>query len=130
MTIRSKLTSTLAALVIPAMLLCSASGAAAADVAKPAPAIASPAPGMTRYMVTRTFPAGALAGLDAAGEAAVNKVNAAYSVRWVYSYANPAKTRTYCIYEAPSQRAVRDAAKANKLPVDEIVEIPNVIGVH
>jgi hypothetical protein len=97
MATRSQSISTLAALVIPAMLLCSAGGAATAGTAKPAPAVASPAPGMTRYMVTRTFPAGALAGLDAAGEAAVNKVNAGYSVRWIYSYANPAKTRTYCI---------------------------------
>ena len=73
---------------------------------------------------------GLLHQLDAAGEAAVNSTNAKYSVRWIYSYANPAKTRTYCLYEAPSQQAVRDAAKANKLPVDEIVEIPHVIGAH
>lgn len=130
MSVRSRSLSALAALVVPAVMVCSAGAAAAAEAASPAPAVASPAPGMTRYMVTRTFPAGALAGLDAVGEAAVNRVNANYSVRWVYSYANPAKTRTYCIYEAPSQQAVRDAAKANKLPVDEIVEIPNVIGAH
>ncbi len=134
MSTRSFTPSVLVALAILSASLGAALGAArpaaAADTASPAPAVSTPAPGMTRYMVTRTFPAGALAGLDAAGEAAVNSTNAKYSVRWIYSYANPAKTRTYCLYEAPSQQAVRDAAKANKLPVDEIVEIPHVIGAH
>jgi hypothetical protein len=122
--------SAIAAVAVSAAALSSATLAAAADTASPAPAVSAPAPGMTRYMVTRTFPAGALAGLNAEGEAAVNRTNAKYAVRWIYSYANPAKTRTYCLYEAPNQQAVRDAAKANQLPVDEIVEIPNVIGAH
>ncbi len=127
---RSRLLSLLAMMTLPSAILCMAAEASAADVASPAPAVAAPANGMTRYMVTRTFPAGALDGLDSAGEAAVNKTNAIYSVRWVYSYANPTKTKTYCIYEAPNPQAVKDAAKANKLPVDDIVEIPNVLGAH
>jgi hypothetical protein len=104
--------------------------AADTPTATPAPAVSAPAAGMTRYMVTRTFPAGALDGLDASGVAAVNRTNAKFGVHWVYSYANPAKTKTYCIYEAPSRAAVQQAATANKLPVDEIMEIPNVLGVH
>ncbi len=104
--------------------------AADAPVASPAPAVAAPAPGLTRYMVTRTFPPGALDGLDATGEAEVNRNNARFGVRWIYSYANPAKTRTYCIYEAPTRAAVQAAATANKLPVDDIMEIPNVLGSH
>ena len=108
----------------------SQAAAAEKQAASPAPAVAAPAPGMTRYMVTRTFPAGALDGLDSAGVAAVNAANARYGVHWVYSYANPNKTRTYCIYEAPNKEAVQAAATANKLPVDDIMEIPNVLGVR
>jgi len=49
-------------------------------------------------------------------------------VNWVYSYANAEKTRTYCIYEGPNEQAIRDAAAANKIPVDSIVAIPVVLG--
>jgi hypothetical protein len=80
--------------------------------------------GMHRYVVERTFPAGALAALDAALKAKVNANNAKFRVRWVMSYANAAKTKTYCIYEAPSETAIRKAAAANALPVDSITEVP------
>jgi hypothetical protein len=93
------------------------------------PALAQTAPagsddGMHRYVVERTFPAGALAGLDAAIKAKVNANNAKYHVHWVMSYANAAKTKTYCIYEGPSESAIRSAATANALPIDSITEVP------
>lgn len=80
--------------------------------------------GMHRYVVERTFPAGALAGINAAVKAKVNANNAKFHVRWVMSYANAAKTKTFCIYEAPSAAAIRKAAAANALPVDSITEVP------
>jgi hypothetical protein len=77
-----------------------------------------------RYLIERTFPAGALDGLDAAGKAKINATNAQFGVHWVTSYANANKPKTYCIYNAPSETAVRDAAKANGIPVDSIAEVP------
>jgi hypothetical protein len=77
-----------------------------------------------RYLIERTFPPGALNGLNAAGKAKINATNAQYGVRWVTSYANASKTKTYCIYEAPSEAAVREAAKANAIPVDTVTEVP------
>jgi len=77
-----------------------------------------------RYMIERTFPAGALDGLDAAGKASVNANNAELGVRWIRSYANVDKTKTYCVYEAPSEQAVREAAARNGIPVDAIAEVP------
>jgi len=79
---------------------------------------------MHRYLIKRTFAAGALDGLDAAAKARVNGANASLDVRWVRSYATSDKTATFCIYEGPSERAVRDAAEANGLPVDAIYEVP------
>jgi hypothetical protein len=79
---------------------------------------------MHRFLIERTFPAGALAGLDAETKAKVNANNASVGVRWLQSYANADKTRTYCIYEGPSESAIREAAKLNKLPVDSVVEVP------
>ncbi|HEY1891318.1 MAG TPA: nickel-binding protein [Steroidobacteraceae bacterium] len=79
---------------------------------------------MHRYVVERTFPAGALDHLDAALKAKVNTNNAKFDVHWVMSYANAAKTKTFCIYEAPNAAAIRKAAAANVLPVDSITEVP------
>lgn len=77
-----------------------------------------------RYLVERSFPAGALEGLDRAAKDRVNANNARHGVTWVTSYANADQTRTYCIYEGPSEAAVREAAKANGIPVDAITEVP------
>lgn len=98
-----------------------------AVAADPAPAVHPPKAGMHRYMVMRTFPAGALDGLDAAGKKTVNACNSTHGVRWVYSYANADKTKTFCIYDGPNEQAIRDAATANKIPVDAIVEVPVVL---
>ena len=83
-----------------------------------------------RYIVERTFPKGALDGLDAATKAKVNQTNARFGVRWVTSYANADKTRTFCVYEAPDELAIREAAKANALPVDSISEVPVTLDPH
>lgn len=92
------------------------------------PAQSSPAPqakdATHRYLIERTFPAGALDGLNAEGKAKINSTNAKYGVRWVTSYANAKKTKTYCIYEAPNEAAVRKAAEANSIPVDSVTEVP------
>ena len=85
------------------------------------------APKVHRYLIERTFPAGALAGLDAATKAKVNSNNASLGVRWVQSYANADKTKTFCVYEGPDEAAVRKAAELNGLPVDSVMEVPNTL---
>ena len=104
-------------LMIPMLL---AAQAFAAD--KPANTTAHQ--GLHRYLIERTFPAGALDGLDAAGKKTINATNAKYGVHWLSSFATANKTRTFCIYEGPSEAAVRDAAKANNIPVDSVTEVP------
>lgn len=88
---------------------------------------AAPAPVQHRYMIERTFPAGALAGLDATTKAKVNANNAKVGVRWIESFANADKTKTYCIYEGPSEAAVRKAAALNELPVEIVMEVPHTL---
>ncbi len=77
-----------------------------------------------RYLIERSFPAGDLDGLDAATKEKVNANNASLGVRWLHSYANADKTKTFCVYEGPSEAAVREAAMLNALPVDSVMEIP------
>ena len=85
---------------------------------------AQPAQATHRYLVERTFPAGAIDGVDAAAKQKVNTNNKSLDVNWEKSYANADKTKTYCVYTGPSEAAVRDAAKLNGLPVDVVTEIP------
>ncbi len=80
-----------------------------------------------RFMILRTFPAGALDGVNAQVKKTVNDNNQTLGVTWVHSYANADKTRTFCVYTGPSEAAVREAAKKNSLPVDSVVEIPHML---
>jgi hypothetical protein len=95
---------------------------AKSDAAKSAAAASSPV--AKRYVIERTFPIGALSGLDATTKQKVNANNASVGVRWVESYANADQTKTYCVYEGPNEAAVRKAAELNQLPVDRVTEVP------
>jgi hypothetical protein len=107
-------------LLLPIFLL-----ARALAAEPPAAPEATPAkPAVHRYLVERTFPPGALQGLDAATKKKVNAANASVGVRWVQSYANSDETKTFCVYEGPSEAAIRKAAELNKLPVDSVTEVP------
>jgi hypothetical protein len=95
-----------------------------------AAAPAEPPRATQRYLIERTFPEGALDGVDAAAKKKVNDNNATLNVTWEKSYANADKTKTYCVYDGPSETAVREAAKLNGLPVDNVVAIPADIQVE
>lgn len=81
---------------------------------------------MARYLVERTFPDGLAIPRNAEGAAtcaAVIGTNAQEGVTWIHSYVTPDKTRTVCVYDAPSPEAVRLVAKHNGLPVDSVTEV-------
>ena len=81
---------------------------------------------MPRYLVERTFPDGLQIPLTEEGAQicrAVVATNADDLVTWVHSYVTDDKSRTYCIYDAPSPEAIRRAARNNNLPVDKIIEV-------
>ena len=97
-------------------LLVSCTAAMAADPAVPAVD--------HRFIVERSFPKGALEGLDATRKQQINATNARFGVKWEMSYANEDKTATYCVYDAPNEKAIRDAAAANGIAVDKVTEVP------
>ena len=81
---------------------------------------------MPRYLVERSFAEGLHIPMDATGTktcAEVVGTNLDYGVTWVHSYVTHDKTKTYCVYDAPSPEAVRQSATANNLPVDRITEV-------
>jgi Nickel responsive protein SCO4226-like len=81
---------------------------------------------MPRYVVERTFLGGLNIPMTEEGAQICRAViggNAQDGVAWVTSYVSQDKSKTFCIYDAPSPEAIRRAAERNKLPVDRITEV-------
>ena len=81
---------------------------------------------MPRYLVERTFSAGAGAAADSAAAGccdAVIRAHGCEGVTWVQSFVTPDRRRSFCIVDAPSPEAIRVAAQVTALPVDRISEV-------
>ena len=81
---------------------------------------------MPRYLVERTFPDTLAIPMNEAGAQVCRTVvqnNTEELVTWVHSYVSQDKTKTFCIYDAPSPEAIRQVARKNNLPVDHITEV-------
>lgn len=59
-------------------------------------------------------------GLD---ESEIRAINDDVGVRWLVSFLSADRKRTYCLYEAVSAEAIREAARRAGVPADEIVEV-------
>jgi hypothetical protein len=83
-------------------------------------------PQVPRYIVERTFPAGArIPGAEedpAAVQGLVDR-NGDYGVTWLQSYVASGGGKTFCVYDAPSPEAIRRTAHRNGLPVDRITQV-------
>lgn len=53
----------------------------------------------------------------------VKEINDDVGVHWLYSFLSADKKKTYCLYEASSADAIREAARRAGLPADVIVEV-------
>lgn len=76
---------------------------------------------MPFYMIERTF----AEELDVSSDdiKLIDEINADEDVRWLFSFLSADRRRTYCLYEAPSEDAIRTAARRANVPVDEVVEV-------
>lgn len=79
---------------------------------------------MPLFVIEREF-AEALE-LEAAGVANVQRINADVGVNWVFSFLSADRKKTYCLYEAPSAEAIRQAARLANLPADAVIEVTQV----
>lgn len=57
------------------------------------------------------------------GASSVNLINDDAGVNWLISFLSADKMKTYCLYEAPSAEAIREAAVRAGLPADVIIEV-------
>lgn len=81
---------------------------------------------MPRYVVQRTFPEGLHIPVENGGAELCRGVverNAEEGVTWISSFVSEDKTRTFCIYDAPTPEAIRKTAARNELPVDQITRV-------
>jgi len=65
---------------------------------------------------------------DADGVEMVEAANADAGVRWLFSFLTSDRRQTYCLYEAASPDAIREAARQANLPADVIVEVSQFSG--
>ena len=81
---------------------------------------------MPRFMVERTFPDGLAIPTNDQGAEVCSTViggNTKSGVTWVHSYVSADKKKTFCIYDGPSEAAIRETAERNGLPVDQVTPV-------
>jgi len=76
---------------------------------------------MALFMIERNF-ASTLNVSEVDFKALVD-INQQIGVRWLQSFLSADKRKTYCLYEAESVDALREAARRAGLPADVIVEV-------
>lgn len=76
---------------------------------------------MPRYVIERNF----AEQLEASKQAndMINRINDEEGVKWLFSFLSADRKKTYCLYEAPNEEAIRVAARRAGLPADVIVEV-------
>ena len=80
---------------------------------------------MAMFLIERNFAEKLEVTPEAA--AAVKRVNDEVGVHWLYSFLSKDKRKTYCLYEALSAEAIREAARRAGIPADIIIELDSQI---
>ena len=81
---------------------------------------------MPRYVVERSFPEGLNIPVNEDGNSICGGVvarNAEGGVTWVQSFVSTDRKQTFCIYDAPTPEAIRNAGQKNALPITRITEV-------
>jgi len=60
------------------------------------------------------------------GTERVNLINDEEGVRWLLTFLSADKRKTYCLYEAESAEAIRNAARRNDIPADVIIQVDEI----
>jgi Protein of unknown function (DUF4242) len=81
---------------------------------------------MPRHVVQRAFPDGLRIPVADGGAELCRGVverNTEQGVTWISSFVSDDRTRTFCVYDAPTPEAIRKTAAINELPVDQITRV-------
>lgn len=55
--------------------------------------------------------------------AQVKLINDEVGVNWLFSFLSADRKKTYCLYEAVSAEAIREAARRANIPADLVIEV-------
>jgi hypothetical protein len=73
------------------------------------------------YVIERSF--AERLDLEELDQEGIRLVNDEVGVRWIYSFLSADRKKSYCLYEAPSAEAIREAAARAGMPADVIVAV-------
>ena len=76
---------------------------------------------MPRFLIERNFAEELEVTKDDVDS--IRRINDEAGVKWLFSFLSADKKKTYCLYEAPSAEAIRQAAKRANIPADVIIEV-------
>ncbi|NOJ39983.1 DUF4242 domain-containing protein [Bradyrhizobium australiense] len=79
---------------------------------------------MPRFMIERNF--AERLEITKEGTERVNLVNDEEGVKWLLTFLSADKRKTYCLYEAESVEAIRNAARRNQIPADVIIQVDEI----
>jgi hypothetical protein len=76
---------------------------------------------MPRFIIERNF----AEQLDLSHDDIVahQQIDADLGLQWLFSFLSVDKKKSYCLYEAPSAEAIREAARRANIPADVIIEV-------
>jgi hypothetical protein len=76
---------------------------------------------MPLFLIERNFAEELVTNAESVGR--ILEINSEVGVHWLFSFLSADKRKTYCLYEAPSTEALREAARRLDLPADVIMEV-------
>ena len=79
---------------------------------------------MPLYVVERNFAEQIEVTRD--GVAGIQLINDDIGVHWLFSFLSADKRKSYCLYEASSPEAIREAARRANVPADVITEVGEI----
>ncbi len=80
---------------------------------------------MPLFMIERNF--AEQVEVTREGVVEIKRINADVGVQWLFSFLSADKKKTYCLYEASSAEALREAARRANVPADVIIEVDGVM---
>jgi len=79
---------------------------------------------MPLFLIERNF--AQELNLDDAGFLQIQQINDEVGIQWLFSFLSADRRKTYCLYEAPSEEAIRLAARRLDVPADVIVPVGTI----
>jgi hypothetical protein len=79
---------------------------------------------MPLFLIERNFAEELI--VDNAKNLQIKQINDEVGVDWLFSFLSADKRKTYCLYEAPNEEAIREAARRANVPADVIIPVGTI----